>query len=157
MRAVTATAAPPRIGLAGFFLEANRFAPVTTGATFAGTFDLAGDALLAELRRPASRALPDSLGFLAAMDAQGPWTAVPLRMAAVMAAGERRRFSQGQQTLTRSWWGEARRAARAREEGAREEGAGARAGEGKEPAEELEDKEKARGGDHKDTRLTNRS
>ena len=87
MRAVTATAAPPRIGLAGFFLEANRFAPVTTGATFAGTFDLAGDALLAELRRPASRALPDSLGFLAAMDAQGPWTAVPLRMAAAYPGG----------------------------------------------------------------------
>lgn len=78
---------PPRIGLAGFFLEANRFAPPTPGALFARTFDRAGDDLLAELRAPAPRALPDSLGFVAAMDASGPWTPVPLRMAAAYPGG----------------------------------------------------------------------
>lgn len=78
---------PPRIGLAGFFLEANRFSPPTTGAHFAQALDRAGEALLAELRAPASRALPDSLGFMAAMDAGGPWTPVPLRLAAAYPGG----------------------------------------------------------------------
>jgi microcystin degradation protein MlrC len=77
----------PRVGLMGFFLEANRFAPVTTGAMFEATFDLAGASLLEELRRPASRALPDSLGFLEAMDALGAWTPVPLRLAAAYPGG----------------------------------------------------------------------
>jgi microcystin degradation protein MlrC len=78
---------PPRIGLAGFFLEANRFAPPTTGAQFTSALDRAGEDLLAELRAPASRALPDCLGFMTAMDAGGPWTPVPLRLAATYPGG----------------------------------------------------------------------
>lgn len=77
----------PRIGIAGFFLEANRFAPVTTGATFAQSFDLAGAALAAELRSAAPRLLPDSQGFVAAMDAAGPWTPIALRMAGAQPGG----------------------------------------------------------------------
>lgn len=88
-KAGQAGAAPrrPRVGLAGFFLEANRFAPPTTGAMFERAFDRAGVDLLAELRAPAPRMLPDSLGFAAAMDASGPWAPVPLRMAAAYPGG----------------------------------------------------------------------
>ena len=52
--------AAPRIGIAGFFLEANRFASVTTGEMFANSFDLAGEALLALYIKPA---LIDALTF----------------------------------------------------------------------------------------------
>lgn len=77
----------PRIGLAGFFLEANRFAPVTTAAHFAASLDVAGAALLAELRAATPRLLPDTQGFAAAMDAAGVWTPVPLRMALTYPGG----------------------------------------------------------------------
>lgn len=77
----------PRIGLAGFFLEANRFAPVTTEEVFAQSCDCAGDALLRELRAPAPRLLPDTRGFVEAMDASGPWDPVPLRMALTYPGG----------------------------------------------------------------------
>ena len=70
----------PRIGLAGFFLEADRFAAVTTAAHFAANLDVADAALLAELRAAAPRLLPDKLGFAEAMGASGPWAPVPLRM-----------------------------------------------------------------------------
>jgi len=78
---------PPRIGLVGFFLEANRFAPTTTGADFAQSCDQAGADLLAELRAPAPRLLPDSQGFVAAMDAAGDWEPVPIRMALAYPGG----------------------------------------------------------------------
>ena len=70
----------PRIGLAGFFLEADRFAAVTTAAHFAANLDVADAALLAELRAAAPRLLPYKLGFAEAMGASGPWAPVPLRM-----------------------------------------------------------------------------
>jgi microcystin degradation protein MlrC len=79
--------AVPRIAIAGFFLEANRFAPVTTGADFARAFDLAGEALRAELDATAPRTLPDLAGFMAGMHANGPWTPVPLRAAAAYPGG----------------------------------------------------------------------
>ncbi|TNF60663.1 MAG: M81 family peptidase [Burkholderiales bacterium] len=78
---------PPRIGLAGFFLEANRFSPVTTGDMFARACDRAGDELLSELRAQAPRLLPDSQGFVEAMDAGDPWEPVPLRMALAYPGG----------------------------------------------------------------------
>ena len=80
-------ASAPRFGIAGFFLEANRFAPPTTGAQFAQTMDLAGDALAAQLRAAAPRTLPDVSGFVAGMDAAGPWTPVPLRAAGAYPGG----------------------------------------------------------------------
>ncbi|MDM7950607.1 M81 family metallopeptidase [Hydrogenophaga sp.] len=77
----------PRIGLAGFFLEANRLAPVTTGAHFEQSCDRAGAELLAELRAPAPRLLPDSQGFVATMGASGDWEPVALRMALAYPGG----------------------------------------------------------------------
>ena len=78
---------PPRIGLVGFFLEANRFSPVTTGEMFVRACDCAGEALLNELRAPAPRLLPDTQGFVEGMDTSGPWEPVPLRMALAYPGG----------------------------------------------------------------------
>lgn len=77
----------PRVGLMGFFLESNRWAPVTTGAHFAASCDLAGPALQAELARTVPRTLPDSAGFVAAMNAIGPWQPIALRLAAAQPGG----------------------------------------------------------------------
>lgn len=87
MNAAANAAAAPRIGVAGFFLEANRRAPPTTGAMFERAFDLAGDALLEQLRATPPRTLPDLAGFVAGMDAGGAWTTVPLRAAAAYPGG----------------------------------------------------------------------
>ena len=78
---------PPRIGLIGFFLEANRLSPVTSGEMFAQSCDLAGDELLSELRSPSPRLLPDSQGFIENMDLGGRWEPVPLRMALAYPGG----------------------------------------------------------------------
>lgn len=77
----------PRIGVAGFFLEANRRAPTTTGAMFERAFDLAGDALLEQMRATPPRTLPDLTGFVAGMDTSGAWVPVPLRAAAAYPGG----------------------------------------------------------------------
>jgi microcystin degradation protein MlrC len=77
----------PRIGIAGFFLEANRWAPVTTGEMFAQAFDVAGDELLAQLRARPPRTLPDLAGFVQGMDEGGDWEPVALRAAAAYPGG----------------------------------------------------------------------
>lgn len=76
-----------RVGVMGFFLESNRWAPVTTGAMFATGCDLAGPDLQAELARAVPRTLPDTTGFVAAMNAAGPWEPVALRLAAAQPGG----------------------------------------------------------------------
>ena len=80
-------AGPPRIGLCGFFLECNRWSRVSGAEAFAEGIDLAGDALAAQLRAAPSRLLPDMPGFVATMDAAGPWEPVPLRIAAAQPGG----------------------------------------------------------------------
>lgn len=70
-----------RIGICGFFIECNRWSPVTTREGFADALDISGAALGAELAREQPRLLPDCAGFAAAMKAAGPWEPVPLRMA----------------------------------------------------------------------------
>ena len=77
----------PRVGLLGFFIESNRWAPAAVAEDFAQTLDLAGVALGQALQTPASRLLPDVLGFARAMTEMGPWTPVPLRMAACQPSG----------------------------------------------------------------------
>lgn len=77
----------PRIALGGFFLECNRWSPVTGAEGFREGFDAAGDALLAEMRALPTRLLGDSLGFMAQMDELGPWEPVPLRMAGAQPGG----------------------------------------------------------------------
>ena len=76
-----------RVAVCGFFIECNRWAPVTTRQDFAGALDISGDALGAELVRGQPRLLPDCAGFVAAMNATGPWEPVPLRIAAAQPGG----------------------------------------------------------------------
>ena len=83
----TPTQAPPRVALLGFFIECNRWSPVSTRAMFEQSIDVAGDALSAELRSKAPRLLPDTMGFVAEMDRAGPWQALPLRVAGAQPGG----------------------------------------------------------------------
>jgi microcystin degradation protein MlrC len=75
------------VAIAGFFLECNRWSPVTTPAMFEQSVDLAGDALAAQLRGERPRLLPDTIGFVAAMDEAGPWVPVPTRVAGAQPGG----------------------------------------------------------------------
>jgi microcystin degradation protein MlrC len=69
----------PRIAILGFSIECNRFAPVATRAHFAY---FAGDEIAAEARAPAPRMLGEIPGFVADMDAAGPWQPVGIAFAA---------------------------------------------------------------------------
>lgn len=76
-----------RVGLLGFFLESNRWAPVTTSENFAATCDFAAEDLATAWRSSPARVLPDTQGFVRAMDEAGPWQPVPLRMAGAQPGG----------------------------------------------------------------------
>jgi microcystin degradation protein MlrC len=71
----------PRVALLGFSIECNKFAPVATRRDFEDRTYLAGDALLREARSASPRMLGETPGFIAAMDAAGPWTPVPILLA----------------------------------------------------------------------------
>jgi microcystin degradation protein MlrC len=71
----------PRVALLGFSIECNRFAPVATEADFAQRCLLRGPAILADARSPAPQALGEMPGFVADMDAAGPWEPKPLLLA----------------------------------------------------------------------------
>jgi microcystin degradation protein MlrC len=71
----------PRIGLLGFSIECNRFAPVATEADFAGRTLLRGDAMVADARSAAPHMLGELPGFIADMDGAGPWAPVPVLLA----------------------------------------------------------------------------
>jgi microcystin degradation protein MlrC len=65
--------AAPRVALLGFSIECNKFAPVATKEHFAQRTYLEGDDIVREARTPNPRMLPETPGFVAAMDASGPW------------------------------------------------------------------------------------
>ena len=71
----------PRIALLGFSIECNRFAPIATEADFASRTLMGGEAMVAEARSPAPRMLGELPGFVADMDAAGPWQPVPILLA----------------------------------------------------------------------------
>src|SRR5271169_4217499 len=71
----------PRVALLGFSIECNKFAPVATKAHFTARTYLEGDAIVAEARAPAPVMLPETPGFVAAMDASGPWAPVGVALA----------------------------------------------------------------------------
>src|SRR5260221_12129679 len=90
-------AAPsPRIALLGFSIECNKFAPIATRADFEQRCYLTGDTLLSEARAAAPRMLAETPGFVAAMDAAGPWVsgATPLALAGPHRALAHAIFSQ---------------------------------------------------------------
>ena len=68
--------AGPRIALGGFMLESNGHAPFATRAEFEASCWLEGEALAADLAKPAPRAPAGLSGFMRAMDAGRPWQPV---------------------------------------------------------------------------------
>src|SRR3981189_639843 len=74
--------ANPRVAVLGFSIECNKFAPPATKAHFIARTYLEGAAILEEARRPTPTMLPEMPGFVAAMDAAGPWVpgGIPLAM-----------------------------------------------------------------------------
>jgi microcystin degradation protein MlrC len=73
--------ASPRIALLGFSIECNKFAPVATKADFLARTYLEGDDILREARDPTPTMLPETPGFIASMDAAGPWTPIGIALA----------------------------------------------------------------------------
>src|SRR5215475_9460240 len=71
----------PRVALLGFSIECNRFAPPATKEHFLARTYLEGDAIIGEARSATPTMLPETPGFVAAMDASGPWTPVGIALA----------------------------------------------------------------------------
>ena len=70
-----------RVALLGFSIESNRFAPTAGHAQFATRCLLRGPAIVADARGPAPQALGEMPGFVADMDAAGPWAPAPVLLA----------------------------------------------------------------------------
>src|SRR6266581_2110977 len=73
--------ASPRVALLGFSIECNKFAPPATKAHFVARTYLEGNAVVEEARAATPTMLPETPGFVAAMDASGPWTPVGIALA----------------------------------------------------------------------------
>src|SRR5437660_74605 len=71
----------PRVAILGFSIECNKFAPPATKAHFLARTYLEGEDILAEACRPTPTMLPETPGFVAAMDAAGPWVPVGIALA----------------------------------------------------------------------------
>ena len=71
----------PRLALLGFSIECNRFAPVATQQDFEARTLMGGAAMLTNARLPAPSMLGELPGFIADMDAAGPWEPVPSLLA----------------------------------------------------------------------------
>ena len=72
---------PPRVALLGFSIECNKFAPPATKAHFLARTYLEGDAIVEGARSPTPTMLPETPGFVAAMDAAGSWIPVGIALA----------------------------------------------------------------------------
>jgi microcystin degradation protein MlrC len=73
--------AAPRIAILGFSIECNKFAPPATKAHFLARTYLEGDDIVTEARSPAPTMLPETPGFVAAMDADGKWDPIGIALA----------------------------------------------------------------------------
>src|SRR5262249_25384697 len=71
----------PRVALLGFSIECNKFAPVATKAHFLARTYLEGEAIVEDARSATPRMLPETPGFIEAMDASGAWTPVGIALA----------------------------------------------------------------------------
>src|SRR4051812_33223236 len=71
----------PRIALLGFSIECNRFAPAATEVDFAGRTLMRGEAMVTDARSASPHMLGELPGFIADMDAAGPWQPVPILLA----------------------------------------------------------------------------
>src|SRR6476659_7323874 len=73
--------ANPRVALLGFSIECNKFAPPATKAHFLARTYLEGDDIVDEARGATPTMLPETPGFVAAMDAAGPWQPIGIALA----------------------------------------------------------------------------
>jgi microcystin degradation protein MlrC len=73
--------ASPRIAILGFSIECNKFAPPATKAHFLARTYLEGNDIIAEARGATPTMLPETPGFVAAMDAAGPWQPIGVALA----------------------------------------------------------------------------
>src|SRR3984893_1244836 len=71
----------PRVAILGFSIECNKFAPAATKAHFLARTYLEGDAIIGEARAQTPCMLPETPGFIAAMDASEAWTPVGVALA----------------------------------------------------------------------------
>ena len=71
----------------GVHLESNAFAPVTREQDFRALCHLEGEAILADARKPAPTLPAEVAAFVAAMDARGPWSPVPIVVTAAEPGG----------------------------------------------------------------------
>src|SRR6267378_6673982 len=71
----------PRVALLGFSIECNKFAPPATKAHFLARTYLEGDTILKGARSAIPTMLPETPGFVEAMDASGPWTPIGVALA----------------------------------------------------------------------------
>ena len=71
----------PRIAILGFSIECNKFAPPATKAHFLARTYLEGDDIVTEARGATPTMLPETPGFVAAMDAAGPWQPIGVALA----------------------------------------------------------------------------
>ena len=72
----------PRVALMGMILESNRFARPATRADFESLNWIGGNALISEARGETPSLAKEFSAFVRAMDATGPWTPVPVVLAA---------------------------------------------------------------------------
>lgn len=77
----------PRVALLGAILESNRYAKPAQRSDFTSLTWLTGDALMAEAREATPKLATEFAAFVRAMDATGPWEAVPCLLAASHPAG----------------------------------------------------------------------
>src|SRR5260370_19269611 len=70
-----------RIAILGFSIECNKFAPPATKAHFLARTYLEGEDIIEEARAPTPTMLPETPGFVAAMDAAGPWQPIGIALA----------------------------------------------------------------------------
>lgn len=78
----------PRVAVGGFLLESNYHAPVATRAEFESVCTLAGGALQADWESASPTCTTNISGFVAGMNATGPWQPVPILTAQAHASGE---------------------------------------------------------------------
>ncbi len=72
----------PRVALLGMILESNRYAKPAERADFESLTWMGGEALMSEARSATPSIAREFCAFVTAMDATGPWTPVPLLLAA---------------------------------------------------------------------------
>jgi microcystin degradation protein MlrC len=81
----------PRIALLGFSIECNRFASPADMPDFHNRCWVEGEEILTDARSAVPKALAEMPGFVAAMDAAGPWQPIPILLAMSEPAGPVRR------------------------------------------------------------------